>query len=65
MPRELTVEGMTCTHCEGTVEDALEAVSGVTDASADHEADRATITGDADPTDLVAAVEDAGYEASA
>jgi copper chaperone len=65
MSRTLTVEGMTCEHCEGSVEDALEAVAGVRDATADREAERATVEGDADPDALVAAVVDAGYDASA
>jgi copper chaperone CopZ len=65
MSRTLTVEGMSCEHCEQTVEDALEGVAGVSDASADRETEQATVEGDADPDDLVAAIEDAGYEASA
>lgn len=65
MSRTLTVEGMTCGHCEQTVEDALEDVAGVTDASADRETEQATVEGDADPDELVGAIEDAGYDASA
>jgi copper chaperone CopZ len=61
----LTVEGMSCGHCEQTVEEALREVNGVTDASADHEARQASIDGDADVTALVQAVEDAGYTAKA
>lgn len=65
MSTTLTVEGMTCGHCEQTVEEALEGVTGVSDATADREAERVTVEGGADPDDLIAAVEDAGYEASA
>ena len=65
MSRTLTVEGMTCEHCEQTVEEALEGVVGVTDATADRETEQVTVEGDADPDAMVAAVEDAGYEASA
>lgn len=61
----ITVEGMTCEHCEQTVEEALRDVSGVSDATADREADRARVDGDADVTALVRAVEDAGYSAEA
>ncbi|WP_394348588.1 heavy-metal-associated domain-containing protein [Halonotius roseus] len=39
-------------------------VTGVTAASADREAAQATVEGDAATDDLLAAVEDAGYEAS-
>ena len=65
MSTTLTVEGMTCGHCEQSVEEALESVDGVRDASADRDSERATVEGDADVDALVAAVEDAGYEASA
>lgn len=65
MSTTLTVEGMSCEHCEQTVEDALEGVSGVTDADADREREAATVDGDADAASLIAAVEDAGYSASA
>lgn len=59
----LTVEGMSCDHCERTVEDALLAVPGVTSATADSDADRATIEGEAEVDALVRAIEDAGYAA--
>ena len=62
---EITVEGMSCEGCEQSVEDALASVDGVTDAKADRESERATVEGDADPDDLVAAVEKAGYSAQA
>lgn len=65
MSTTITVEGMTCGHCEQTVEDALEAVSGVTDAAADRDAEQATVEGDTDVSSLVEAVEDAGYTAHA
>lgn len=65
MSRTLTVSGMSCTGCEETVTDALNAVDGVESASADHEAGTATVEGDADVDKLVTAVTDAGYEASA
>ena len=64
MTTTITVEGMSCEHCEQTVEEALQGVSSVSEARADHEAERATIEGDSDSTALVRAVEDAGYEAS-
>jgi copper chaperone len=54
---------MTCEHCEQTVEEALRDVAGVTDATADREAEQASVDGDAEATTLVQAVEDAGYTA--
>ena len=65
MSRTITVEGMSCGGCESTVEDALEGVDGVTDATADREENAATVEGDVASDALVAAVEDAGYDASA
>ncbi|MFD1599152.1 heavy-metal-associated domain-containing protein [Halobellus rarus] len=62
--RTITVSGMSCAHCEETVEDALLAVSGVESAEADRESESATVEGDTDVSDLVAAVDDAGYDAS-
>jgi len=63
MSTRITVNGMTCEHCEQTVESALEEVSGVTGASADRETDSASVEGDAVADDLIAAIEDAGYTA--
>jgi len=65
MSRTLTVEGMSCEHCEQSVAEALEGVAGVERASADRESASATVEGDADPDALVAAVDEAGYDASA
>jgi len=64
MSTTLTVEGMSCEHCEQTVTEALEAVAGVERATADREQARATVEGDADSDALVTAVEDAGYDAT-
>jgi len=61
----LTIEGMSCGHCEQTVEEALRDVSGVTDANADHETGQASVDGDTDRTALVQAVEEAGYTVQA
>jgi copper chaperone len=65
MVQTIDVDGMSCGGCEQNVVEALEDVSGVSDASADHEAETATVEGDANDADLVAAIEDAGYDASA
>ncbi|MFB6160431.1 MAG: heavy-metal-associated domain-containing protein [Haloferacaceae archaeon] len=65
MSTTISVEGMSCEHCEGAVEDALEGVDGVTSAMADRVAGSATVEGTADVAALVDAVEAAGYDASA
>lgn len=61
MSRTVTVEGMTCGHCEQTVEQALRTVRGVTETTADREEEEASIDGDADVAVLLGAVENAGY----
>lgn len=64
MTTTITVEGMSCEHCEQTIEEALQGVSGVSDVRVDREAESAMIEGNPDSAALVQAVEDAGYEAS-
>lgn len=64
MPTTLTVEGMSCTHCEQTVAEALSDITGVENVAVDRESARATVEGDADVDALVTAVEDAGYSAT-
>lgn len=65
MTQQITVRGMSCGGCEQNVADALLAMEGVDSAVADRETETATVEGDASTDELVAAVEDAGYEASA
>lgn len=65
MSHQLTVSGMSCAGCETRVEDALTAVSGVTAVDVDRMDDSATVEGSAAVAELVAAVENAGYEATA
>ncbi|WP_042665978.1 heavy-metal-associated domain-containing protein [Haloferax sp. ATB1] len=65
MSTTITVEGMSCGHCEQTVEEALTGVAGVTGATADRDANEASVDGDADVDTLVQAVKDAGYTAHA
>lgn len=59
----LTVKGMSCDGCEQTVEEALRDVDGVESVTVDRTNNSATIDGEAEPTALVTAVEDAGYTA--
>ena len=65
MEIRLKVDGMTCGGCKAAVERVLSAQDGVERVSVDLAAGRALVTaGDAiAPQALVAAVEDAGYEA--
>ncbi|UHQ99252.1 heavy-metal-associated domain-containing protein (plasmid) [Natrinema zhouii] len=65
MSETIAVKGMTCEHCEQTVEEALEDIEGVTSATADRDAESAAVEGSADVDKVVNAVNDAGYDASA
>ncbi|MFW6004188.1 MAG: heavy-metal-associated domain-containing protein [Halodesulfurarchaeum sp.] len=59
----LRVPDMSCDGCEDIVQNALEEVSGVESATADHEAGTAIVEGEAPTGDLVDAVDYAGYSA--
>ncbi len=63
MKRTIIIEGMSCGHCTGRVEKALNALSGV-QASVSLEDKAATVTFEGDISDdtLRTAVTDAGYE---
>lgn len=64
---KLNIEGMTCSHCVGTVKDALEDVGGVRSARVDLEAGTAVVDYDdarTSPRELATAVADAGYQAA-
>ncbi len=60
----LKITGMTCGHCVAHTKKALEAVPGVTEADVTLEPGGALVKGDADVSALLAAVKEAGYEAS-
>ena len=59
----LSIHGMTCSGCAGTVTRVLQRVPGVIRAEVDLESARAVVTGSAGAAELVAAAEAAGYEA--
>ena len=63
----LNVKGMTCAHCKAHVEKALGAVNGVDKVEVDPENAKATVYTACEgiESELIAAVKNAGYEASA
>jgi copper chaperone len=61
---KLNVSGMTCNHCVMAVTRALEGVSGVSKAHVSLERGEATVEGSPNVRDLIAAVEDEGYQAA-
>ena len=63
----LTINGMSCGHCEKHVVNALQALPGVQSAAADSQTGTAVLTCDSAPDDdaLRAAIDDAGYALTA
>ncbi len=64
MEKKMVVEGMKCMHCKASVEKALKAVPGVTDAEVDLEAKTARIVAEDNVSDtiLMEAVKAKGFE---
>lgn len=61
---KLKITGMSCGHCEKAVTQALSGVGGVTQVvEVSHRQAQATVEGDADVRELIAAVEAEGYTA--
>jgi len=61
----ITVEGMSCGHCEARVEKAAKSLAGITSAKADHLQNSLTVEYDPDQVTvdrLVAAVKATGYK---
>ncbi|VYT82417.1 copper-exporting P-type ATPase CopA [Metakosakonia massiliensis] len=63
--QQLLINGMSCASCVSRVQNALQAVPGVTQARVNLAERTALVMGSASATDLVSAVEKAGYGAEA
>lgn len=61
MTQTIHIQGMMCAHCVNHVTQALHAIPGVS-AQVNLESGTATVTGEASPEALKAAVEGAGYQ---
>ncbi|MFH0411886.1 heavy-metal-associated domain-containing protein [Corynebacterium sp. L4756] len=60
--QNFTVEGMTCGHCEMSVQEEIAEIAGVTGVNADHKTGQVTVEGDNyTREDINAAVTEAGY----
>lgn len=59
----LKITGMTCEHCVRAATKALEHVPGVEKAEVTLTPGGAVVHGTADPSELIAAVKEEGYEA--
>ena len=66
LERTYLIAGMTCGHCELSVQEEVSELAGVADAAADHVTGRLVVRGSSLDDDAVRrAVEAAGYELSA
>jgi copper chaperone CopZ len=63
METRIQVTGMTCMHCVAAVTKALQRVPGVETADVSLDNKQALVTGSADTADLLAAIQNEGYEA--
>jgi Cu+-exporting ATPase len=67
MNTKLKIRGMHCASCANTIQEALKEVPGVKDATVNFAMEQATVVHDdamTSPSPFVAAVKDAGYEAT-
>ncbi len=62
MTKEYIIKGMNCPHCQATVAKSISSVKGVTRVDVNLSAGRATVEGDHEPADIVAAVRSAGFD---
>ena len=62
MRRLYSVPGISCGHCKAAIESEVGAVPGVSAVEVDIGARTVTVEGDAVEEEIVAAIEDAGYE---
>lgn len=60
---KLKIAGMTCNHCVSHARKSLEGVAGVEEVEVTLEPGCAVVKGDADPSALIEAVKEAGYQA--
>nr|WP_026157064.1 heavy-metal-associated domain-containing protein [Corynebacterium capitovis] len=63
--RRFRVEGMTCEHCEASVQEEISAIDGVTAVTANHKTGEVEVTGEGFSAEEVSkAVNEAGYTLS-
>lgn len=59
----LQIDGMKCTDCVATIEQALRALSGVENVTVDLDEGLAEVVGEVDPDELVRALSSTNYQA--
>ena len=62
MTKEYTIIGMNCSHCQATVTKSIAAVKGVSEVNVNLSTGIATVAGEHDTDELIAAVRNAGFD---
>ncbi|HET7566519.1 MAG TPA: heavy-metal-associated domain-containing protein [Gaiellaceae bacterium] len=57
-----SVPGVSCAHCKHAIESEVSQVAGVASVEVDVDAKTVTVTGDAPEQEILAAIDEAGYE---
>lgn len=60
---EYQVTGMTCGHCEASVREEVQEITGVEDIQVSAQTGKLVVTGEVDDAAVLAAVQEAGYSA--
>ena len=61
--RTYSVPGVSCSHCRVAITEAVSKLEGVAGVEVDLDSKTVTVAGDADDATVVAAIDDAGYDA--
>lgn len=62
MTKEYTIKGMNCSHCQATVAKSISSVEGVKQVSVNLSTGKATVEGEQNDDDVIAAVRNAGFD---
>ena len=62
MTKTYNVPGISCGHCKSAIEGEVGELDGVSSVVVDVDAKTVTVDGDASEDDIVAAIDEAGYE---
>lgn len=62
MEKEYKINGMKCVHCRANVENGLKSLPGVEAVTVSLEEGKAVVKGDISEAEVIAKIEDLGYE---